>query len=177
MVLRSFRVIAAMAILISGLGGTVIAAQDQDALKVPEGLALSEFTGYDTWQPVSVSQTETGIKVIAANDVMMKAFRDGLPAEGKVFPEGSKVAKIEWVRKQNTVSPYLVMVPGPLKSLSFIGKDSTRFPNTHGWAYAQFVSDQASGSLKPIGTGAECGFACHTRVASQDYIYTAYPPR
>ncbi len=27
------------------------------------------------------------------------------------------------------------------------------------------------------GNDAKCGYACHTRVASQDYIYTAYPPR
>jgi hypothetical protein len=26
-------------------------------------------------------------------------------------------------------------------------------------------------------TGAECGYACHTNVAAQDYIYTAYPDR
>jgi hypothetical protein len=55
-------------------------------------------------------------------------------------------------------------------------KDSRRFPKTKGWAYAKFVTD-ASGVLTPEGTGAECGFACHTRVAAQDYIFTAYPRR
>jgi hypothetical protein len=174
---KSFRALVAAAICVVGLGGVVLAAQDRETLKVPDGLSFSEFDGYDTWQPVSVSQTETGIKVIVANDVMMKAFRAGLPADGKVFPEGSKVAKIEWNRRQNTVSPYYVMVPGALKSLSFIEKDSKRFPNTHGWAYAQFTNDPATGDLKPSVTGAECGFACHTRVAAQDYTYTAYPPR
>jgi hypothetical protein len=52
------------------------------------------------------SQTETNLKVIAANDVMMKAFRDGLPADGKLFPDGSKITKIEWSFKKNTASPY-----------------------------------------------------------------------
>jgi len=28
-----------------------------------------------------------------------------------------------------------------------------------------------------IGTGAACGYACHTTVAAQDYIFTAYPKR
>ncbi len=30
---------------------------------------------------------------------------------------------------------------------------------------------------KPKGTGPECGFQCHTDVAAQDYIFTAYPAR
>ncbi len=164
-------------VMVSVVGGSALAARDRSTLKVPGGLAVSEFKGYETWRPVAVSQTESGIKVIVANGVMLKAFRSGLPADGKVFPEGSKVAKIEWVRRQNTVSPYPVYVPGDLKSLSLIEKDSKRFPKTHGWAYAQFVNDPASGVLKPTGTGAECGFACHTKVAAQDYTYTAYPAR
>ncbi len=85
--------------------------------------------------------------------------------------------KIEWAAQQNTVSPYFVMVPGALKSIAFIEKDTKRFPKTHGWAYAIFLNDPATGTLKPSGTGAECGYACHTAVAAQDYIFTAYPPR
>jgi hypothetical protein len=30
---------------------------------------------------------------------------------------------------------------------------------------------------EPSVTGAECGYGCHTTVASRDYIFTAYPPR
>jgi hypothetical protein len=67
-----------------------IAAQDRYTLKIPDGLSWSNFRGYEDWQDVAVSQTETSLKVIAANDVMMKAFRDGLPADGKLFPDGSK---------------------------------------------------------------------------------------
>ena len=85
--------------------------------------------------------------------------------------------KIEWSQKQNTVSPYFVVVPDTLKSVSFIEKDSKRFPNTHGWAYAQFVYDPANDSFKPSVTGAECGYACHTAVKAKDYIFTAYPRR
>jgi hypothetical protein len=70
-----------------------------------------------------------------------------------------------------------VNVPDTLKSVSFIEKDTKRFPNTHGWAYAQFAYDPASDTFKPSVTGAECGYECHTRVAAKDYIYTAYPKR
>jgi hypothetical protein len=75
------------------------------------------------------------------------------------------------------VSPYAVTIPTRLMSLSFIEKDTKRFPKTHGWAYAQFLYDPATHTLKPNGTGSECGYACHTKVAAQDYIYTAYPER
>ena len=171
------RTIVAAAVLLFGLGGASLAAQNRYALKVPQGLGFAEFQGYDTWQTVSVSQVKDGIKVISANPVMMAAFRNGLPAKGGTFPEGSKIVKIDWSQKQNTVSPYFVMVPDKLLSVSFIEKDSKRFPKTHGWAYAQFTYDPKSGAFTPKGTGAECGFACHTTVAEADYIFTAYPFR
>jgi hypothetical protein len=71
-------------------GSLALAAQDRYTLKIPDGLAWSEFKGYETWEDVAVSQTETAIKVIVANPVMMDAFRSGLPADGKLFPDGSK---------------------------------------------------------------------------------------
>lgn len=173
----SFSTVSVAAISLVALGGIALAAQDRYTLKVPDGLAFADFRGYENWQYVAVSQVKNGIKIIAANPVMMDAYRSGLPASGKTFPEGSKIVKIEWSQKQNTVSPYFVMVPDTLMSVSLIEKDSKRFPNTHGWAYAQFVYDRATDTFKPSVTGAECGYACHTKVAGQDYIYTAYPKR
>lgn len=178
MKLRAFRSIAIIAALAAGLADAAWAAQDRSALKVPDGLSFSEFSGYEDWQAVAVSQTAQSLKLISANAVMMRAFKAGLPAVGKTFPEGSKVVKIEWASRKNEVSPYFVMVPGELKSLSFIEKDSKRFPKTSGWAYAKFEFDPGSGVLKPVGTGAACGHACHTAaVAAQDFIFTAYPRR
>lgn len=158
-------------------GSMAIGAQDKYTVQVPDGLAFSEFKGYEDWQYVAVSQVKAGIKIIAANPVMISAYRSGLPADGKTFPDGSKIVKIQWSQKQNSVSPYFVIVPDALMSVSFIEKDSKRFPNTHGWAYAQFVYDPAAETFKPTGTGAECGYACHSTVAAQDYIFTAYPRR
>ena len=174
---KSLTTIAPALTALGAAGGLALAAQDRSTLKVPDGLAFSEFKGYQDWQDVAVSQTDTSVKAIVANPTMIAAFRNGLPASGKTFPEGSRVAKIEWARKPNTASPYAVQVPGELKSLGFIVKDSKRFPKTHGWAYALFDYDAASKSLKPRGTGAECGYECHTKVAAQDYIFTAYPAR
>jgi hypothetical protein len=166
-----------IAVLLAVVGSMALAAQDRFTLKVPNGLAFSEFRGYETWQDVAVSQTENGLKVIAANSAMINAYRQGVPGNGKPFPEGSKTVKIEWTSKKNTESPYLVMVPDTLKSVSLIEKDTKRFPDTNGWAYAQFLYDDASDTFKPNGNDAKCGYACHTTVAAKDYIFTAYPRR
>jgi hypothetical protein len=172
--------VTAMAIVVASVaaaGSIALAAQDRSTLKVPNGLAFSEFKGYENWQTVAVSQTETSLKVISANPAMIKAYRSGVPGNGKHFPEGSKVVKIEWLSKKNAESPYAVIVPDTLKSLSFIEKDSKRFPKTNGWAFAQFMNDPASDTLTPTGNDAACGYACHTAVAAKDYIFTAYPKR
>ena len=162
------------------VGGLALAAQDRYSLRIPDGLAWSDFRGYETWQDVAVSQTETSLKVIAANDAMINAYRDGAPDNGKLFPDGSKITKIEWSFKKNTASPYFVNIPDTLKTVSFIEKDTKRFPNTHGWAYAQWAYDAATDTFKPSdlsASGAECGYACHTTAAAKDYIFTAYPKR
>jgi hypothetical protein len=173
--------IAAVALSLTVLGGVAFAAQDRYTLKIPDGLAFSDFKGYDTWQTVAVSETEGSLKAILANPVMIQAYKDGIPGNGKPFPEGSKIAKIEWAKKKNPVSPYFVDVPGELKTLSFIEKDSKRFADTHGWAYAQWAYDPPSDTFKPNGplsaTGHKCGYACHTLVSKNDYIFTAYPKR
>jgi hypothetical protein len=171
---------AALASLPVLLGGLAIAAQDRYTLTIPDGLAFADFRGYENWEDVAVSQTDTAIKVILANPIMMTAFRNGLPAEGKAFPDGSKVVNIFWSYKKNEASPYSVNVPDALKELAFIEKDTKRFPNTHGWAYADWAYDTATDSLKPSQlsqSGTECGYACHTKVSAQDYIFTAYPKR
>ncbi len=172
-----FSAISIFSVLLFAAGGMALAAQDRFTLKVPNGLAFAEFKGYENWQYVAVSQTESGIKVIAANPMMINAYRQGVPGNGKQFPNGSKIVKIEWTSKKNSESPYFVMVPDTLKSVSLIEKDTKRFPDTHGWAYAQFGYSAASDTFAPNGNDAKCGYACHTTVAAKDYIFTAYPKR
>ena len=174
---QSIPAIVIIVALLAVLGSMALAAQDRYTLKVPEGLAFSEFRGYETWQDVAVSQTESSLKVIAANTAMINAYREGIPGNGKPFPDGSMIVKIEWSQKKNAESPYFVMVPDTLKTVSFIVKDSKRFPDTSGWAYAQFLYDAASDTFMPSGSGASCGYACHTAVAAKDYIFTSYPQR
>ena len=123
-----FPAIAIIAASLAVLGGMALGAQDRFTLKVPNGLAFSEFKGYETWQDVAVSQTENGLKAIAANTAMINAYRQGTPGNGRLFPDGSKIVKIEWSPKKNPESPYFVMVPDTLKSVSFIEKDFQEIP-------------------------------------------------
>jgi hypothetical protein len=175
--LTSKNILAIVTVLsLAALGGMALAAQDRYTLKLGK-LSFSDFKGYEDWRDVAVSQTEAQLKVIVANDVMMKAYRQGLPADGKLFPEGSKIVKIEWSFKKNPVAPYSVNVPDTLKAVAVIEKDTKRFPDTHGWAYGNFNYDAASDTFTPEGNDAKCGFACHTTVAAKDYIFTAYPKR
>ena len=177
---RGFRVRSAVAIGVAVvvLGGGIYASQDKYALRVPNGLAFADFKGYENWQVVSVSQTEQLLKVMVANPTMIDAFRAGVPGNGKPFPDGSKIAKIEWKPKKNSEAPFWVRVPDTLQDVFFIEKNSKRFPDTKGWAYAAFDYDPGSDTYKPDPTGVvSCGFTCHSKVAEKDYIFTAYGKR
>jgi hypothetical protein len=177
---RRFRVVsaAALGIALAFLGGKAFSAQDKYTLRVPNGLAFSDFRGYENWQVVAVSQTEDLLKVMVANPTMIDAYRAGVPGNGKPFPDGSKIAKIEWKPKKSTEAPFFVRIPDTLQDVFFIEKNNKRFPDTKGWAYAVFDYDPASDAFKANATGVvNCGFACHTRVAAKDYIFTAYGKR
>jgi len=151
---------------------------DKYTVQIPNGLAFSDFRGYEDWRVVAVSQTDDLLKVMVANPTMIDAYRSGIPGNGKPFPDGSKIAKIEWKPKKNPEAPFSVRVPDTLQDVFFIEKDSKRFPNTKGWAYAAFDYTPASDTFAPNPTGkVNCGFACHTKVAAKDYIFTAYGKR
>ncbi|MEJ0038303.1 MAG: cytochrome P460 family protein [Gammaproteobacteria bacterium] len=152
--------------------------RDKYSLQVPDGLPFSDFKGYEDWQVVAVSQTEDLLKVMVANPTMIKAYRAGIPLNGKPFPDGSKIAKIQWKPKKSTEAPFDVRIPDNLQDVFLIEKDSKRFPKTKGWAYAVFDYNPTANTFAPNKTGTvECGFVCHTRVEKKDYIFTAYGTR
>src|SRR5580704_15665386 len=170
--------IVTVAVVLAVAGGMAWSAQDKYSLQLPKGLAFSEFRGYENWQVVSVSQTPELLKVEVANPTMIDAYRAGIPGNGKPFPEGSKIAKIEWRLKKMAESPFAVNVPDTLQDVFLIEKDSKRFPDTKGWAYAVFDYQTASDTFKPDPTGTvNCGFACHTIVKERDYIFHSYQKR
>src|SRR5262245_15858967 len=86
------------------LGGLAISAQDKYSVKVPGGLAFSEFKGYETWPVISLSRNEKVVAVIVGNPVMMDAYRAGIPANGTPVPDGAKMAKTHWARNRTSSS-------------------------------------------------------------------------
>src|SRR5205823_14186293 len=80
---RGMPTIATVTALVSALGGSAMAAQDKYTVKVPGGLAFSEFRGYEAWQVVSISQDGGLFAAILANPAMIDAYRAGVPGNGK----------------------------------------------------------------------------------------------
>jgi hypothetical protein len=164
--------------------GVALAAQDKYTLKVPGGLAFSEFRGYESWEVVSVSDDGGLLAVIVANPVMIGAYKAGVPVNGKPFPDGAKMAKIHYNPKKLETFP-AATVPGTLHDVDFMVKDSKRFTDSGGWGYAVFDYNAKSdtftpGTLSgkpPQGNDAKCGFACHTTVKTRDYVFTDYGKR
>jgi hypothetical protein len=168
----------------SVLGAWAVSAQDKYAVKVPGGLAFSEFRGYEAWQTIALSRNERVVAVILGNPVMIDAYRAGIPGNGKLVPDGAKMAKIHWTPKQNQFFPDTT-VPGNLVNVGFMLKDSKRFADSGGWGYALFDYDAAADTFKPgttagtppQGNDAKCGFACHARAKATDYVFTEYGKR
>ena len=115
--------------------------------------------------------------MILGNAAMIDAMRAGTNGENKPFPDGVKMAKIHWLIKKSPDAPSPTTVPDILHDIDFMARDSAKFAATGNWGYAQFNYDAPSDSFKPLGTGAACGYACHTLVKGKDYVFTAYPKR
>lgn len=167
---------AIMTFVLVAVGGIVLAAQDRYTVSVP-GLAFSEFRGYEDWQTVSISQTEDAIALVLGNPVIIEAYRSGVPGNGKPFPDGSKMVKIHWQPKKSEEAPAPTTVPGTLRDVDVMVRDSKRFADSGAWGYAQFNYDAASDTFTPLQNDTKCGFACHTIVEAKDYVFTAYPKR
>jgi hypothetical protein len=57
-------------------------------------------------------------------------YRAGIPANGNAVPDGAVLAKIEWLQDRDE-KRYGVTVPGAQTEMSFMLKDSKRFPDTN----------------------------------------------
>ena len=169
---------------LAAFSGWVLSAQDKYTLKVPGGLAFSEFKGYESWQTISVSQNDKVFAVILGNPVMIEAYQAGIPENGKPVPDGAKMAKVHWIPKQSQFFP-TATVPGTLLNVDFMVKDSKRFADSGGWGYAVFDYNPKSDTFTPgteAGTppqsnDAKCGFACHVLAKTRDYVFTEYGQR
>jgi hypothetical protein len=173
--------IATSTVLLGALAGVAIhaqSAQDKYTLKSPSGIAFADFKGYEDWSVVSSARTDEVLKVIVANPIMIKAYKAGVPGNGQPFPEGSKIAKLQWKPKKSTEAPFVVDVPDVFTQAFVIEKDSKRFAKSGGWGYALFNYDAPSDKFSVDPTGvSDCGHACHTVVKNKDYIFHPYQKR
>jgi hypothetical protein len=176
--------IAIVTVWLAVLGSFATSAQDKYTAKVPGGLAMSEFRGYEAWQAIGISRNDRVMAMILGNPAMIQAYQAGIPANGQPVPDGAKMAKVHWMPKQNTFFPDTTG-PGELANVDFMVKDIKRFADSGGWGYAVFDYDAATGTFKPgttagmppQGNDAKCGFACHTRTKARDYVFTEYGRR
>src|SRR3982750_3543114 len=162
---------------VSLVGGTAVYAQDKYSLKSPSGIAFSDFKGYEDWAVVSSARTDEVLKVIVANPIMIKAYKAGIPGNGQPFPDGSKIAKLQWKPKKSTEATFDVDVPDIFSQAFVIEKDSKKFPRSGGWGYALFNYDVASDKFTEDPSLSDCGHTCHVAVKTKDYIFHPYQKR
>lgn len=67
-----------------------------------------------------------------ANPVMVKAFQEGAPGNGKPIPDGARMPKIHWNPKKMETFP-AATVPGTVHDVDFMVRDSKRFADSAGW--------------------------------------------
>jgi hypothetical protein len=168
-----------------------LAAQDRWSLKSPNGISFAEVKDYNSWNMVasSMPEDESGcgsakapgcIKSIVGNSVLIEAYNEGIPANGKPVPDGAAFAKIEWAKARDRHSPYSAFVPGPLAEVGFMIKDSTRFSKTDGWGYATFQYDTTTDTWTAKHDSPDFVHSCHgchTVVKSRDFVFTDYAKR
>ncbi|HEY2466514.1 MAG TPA: cytochrome P460 family protein [Terracidiphilus sp.] len=177
----AFTIVAATVLLALIFGAALLAQgqhEDKYSLISPDGVAFSDFRGYEDWSTVSSAHQTDVLKVIVANPKMIKAFKAGDAANGQPFPEGSMIVKLQWKPKKSTEAPFDVDVPDVFKQAFVMEKDSKRFPKTGGWGYAVFNYDAVSSKFTPDPTAhADCGNMCHVAVKAKDYIFHPYQVR
>jgi hypothetical protein len=61
---RPSPLIVIIAVVLAVLGGRAISAQDKYTVQVPNGLAFSEFRGYEDWPVIAISENGGMIAVI-----------------------------------------------------------------------------------------------------------------
>jgi len=178
MISKWMLIVATMVLALAVVSSAGISAQDKYVLKLPGGIVFSDFRGYGDWQLISVAKTDDRMKAILGNPTIIAAFKSGIPGNGKPFPEGSKIAKVQWKPKKSTEAPFVVDVPDTLADLFFMEKDSKRFSDTGGWGYAQFDYNPAFATYTADKAGTpNCGNVCHVKVKAKDYVFHPYQNR
>ena len=177
----------AMAAGVLALTAPVSGHADEDAAPV-YGIRLP--AGYREWRLISVANVGPPVNDIRAkvgNDIAIKAYRDGK----RPFPDGAIIARLAWQQvtseennnairgvAEKRLPPEQVkklleesFVAGPPTNVQFMVKDSTKYPSTGGWGFAQFNGGKPADEA----TIKTC-FSCHEPAKDHDFVFTSYAP-
>lgn len=155
--------------------------QDRFSLTAPNGISFSMIRGYEDWKVVAPSYRtdKNEIRFILGNDTVIRAYRDGVPENGKPFPDGSMLVKVAHSERKSAAFPAAIE-PDTLQRIEFMVRDAKKYEKTNGWGYARFVYDAKTGTFTPYGKDAsfdrECDL-CHTLVKNRGFVFTHYPVR
>ena len=174
---KNILTIAMATVLFAVVGSAFVYAQDKYSLKSPDGIAFADFKGYEDWAVVSSARTDEVLKVIVANPEMIAAFKAGVPGNGQPFPDGAKIAKLQWKPKKSTEAPFVVDVPDVFSQAFVMEKDSNKYPKSGGWGYALFNYEPASDKFTADPSRSDCGHTCHVAVKAKDHIFHPYQKR
>jgi Cytochrome P460 len=160
------------------VSATALYAQEKYTLVSPSGIAFADFRGYEDWASVSSARTDEVLKVIVGNPTIIKAFKAGFPGNGKPFPDGSKLVKLQWKPKKDAEAPFVVDVPDVFTQAFVMEKDSKKFAKSGGWGYALFNYDAATKKFTvDASSKSDCGYACHVKVQAKDGVFHPYETR
>src|SRR3954452_24010048 len=108
---KRYLTISTVVAALVGIIATAVYAQDKYSLNSPGGIAFSDFRGYEDWAVVSSARTDEVLKVIVANPAMIAAYKAGVPGNGRPFPEGSMIVKLQWSFNKSTEATFVVDEP------------------------------------------------------------------
>ena len=91
---------AANAMVSAVSGARAISAQDKYTVRLPNGLAFSEFRGFEDWPTVAVSQAGDLIEVIVRQSPDGQGLLGRRSRQWQDLPGRSKMAKIHWKSKR-----------------------------------------------------------------------------
>jgi hypothetical protein len=168
-------------VLVVALTDPFVEAGDRFELVAPNGVSFGAIKGYETWQVIAPSYRtdKNELRVMLGNQIMIDAYRKGVPQNGSPFPDGAIIVKIGYSERKSSAFPAAIE-PDVLQRLEYMVKDSKRFSETGGWGYARFVYDAKTDTFKAYGKeptfDREC-HQCHLLVKDRDFVFTGYPRR
>jgi len=167
----------AMAV-VAVLVATSVYAQDKYSVKSPSGIEFSDFKGYEDWSVVSSARTEEVLKVIAANPIMINAYKAGVPGNGQPFPDGSKIVKLQWKPKKSKEASLRGGCADVFTQASSLKRTARDFRKAADGDTRCSTTKPHRISLRPIPPAPQtAGHACHTIVKAKDYIFHPYQKR